>query len=53
MVVACPMTSTIPMYKYYVKAQKGATGDFDQVLEVKSDDEIGKAYQTFNCWPER
>ncbi len=45
---ALSKTITIPIINIMHKAQKVATGDFDQVLEVKSDDEIGKLTKTFN-----
>ncbi|KNY29636.1 ATP-binding protein [Pseudobacteroides cellulosolvens] len=41
-------TITIPIIKVMHKAQKVAGGDFDQLVDVKSDDEIGKLTKTFN-----
>lgn len=41
-------TITSPLVKLMNKAKSIAAGDFDQVLEVKSDDEIGKLTDTFN-----
>lgn len=41
-------TITGPVVKIMYKAQSVAAGDFDQTLEVKSDDEIGKLTSTFN-----
>lgn len=39
---------TVPIVNMMFSAQKIAAGNFDQVLEVKSDDEVGKLTQTFN-----
>ena len=41
-------TITYPLAKLMRKAESIARGDFDQELEVKSDDEIGKLADTFN-----
>lgn len=41
-------TITVPIVRIMHKAHKISGGDFDQVLEVKSDDEIGKLTSTFN-----
>ena len=41
-------TITAPVVKLMHKAKSVAAGDFEQVLEVKSDDEIGKLTDTFN-----
>lgn len=41
-------TITVPLAKLMNKARSIADGDFGQVLEVKSEDEIGKLTQTFN-----
>lgn len=41
-------TITHPLGKLMSKARSIAAGDFGQVLEVKSDDEIGKLTETFN-----
>jgi len=41
-------TITIPIINVMHKAQKVAGGDFDQLVDVKSDDEIGKLTKTFN-----
>ena len=41
-------TITVPLAKLMNKARGIADGDFGQVLEVKSEDEIGKLTQTFN-----
>lgn len=41
-------TITAPLAKLMNKARSIAGGDFGQVLEVKSDDEIGKLTETFN-----
>ncbi len=41
-------TITVPLGKLMNKARSIAAGDFGQVLEVKSDDEIGKLTETFN-----
>jgi len=41
-------TITVPLGKLMHKARSIAAGDFGQVLEVKSDDEIGKLTETFN-----
>lgn len=41
-------TITVPIVNMMHKAQKIAKGDFDHVLEVKSNDEIGKLTSTFN-----
>lgn len=41
-------TITVPIVRIMHKAESIATGNFDQVLEVKSDDEIGKLTSTFN-----
>jgi two-component system sensor histidine kinase VicK len=45
---ALSKTITIPVVNIMHKAQKLASGEFDQSLEVKSDDEIGKLTRTFN-----
>lgn len=42
------ITITSPLVKLMNKARSVAAGDFEQVLEVKSDDEIGKLTQSFN-----
>jgi two-component system sensor histidine kinase VicK len=39
---------TNPINDVTVKASKMAKGDFDQIVEVKSDDEIGKLGEMFN-----
>lgn len=39
---------TVPVVNLMHKAQKIASGDFDQVLEVKSGDEIGRLTMAFN-----
>lgn len=41
-------TITTPIASLTRKAEKMAAGDFEQILEVKSDDEIGKLTNTFN-----
>jgi Signal transduction histidine kinase len=41
-------TITSPLVSLMNKAKSIAAGDFDQTLEVKSDDEIGKLTETFN-----
>ncbi|WHH57401.1 ATP-binding protein [Petroclostridium sp. X23] len=41
-------TITIPIASLTKKAEKMAAGDFEQMLEAKSDDEIGKLTNTFN-----
>jgi len=41
-------TITSPLAKLMHKAKSIAAGEFDQVLEVKSNDEIGKLTETFN-----
>lgn len=41
-------TITVPIAGIMNKARKIAAGDFDQILNVKSDDEIGKLTDTFN-----
>ena len=41
-------TITNPIVSIMHKAQKLAAGDFDQVLDAKSDDEIGELTKTFN-----
>ena len=41
-------TITYPLAKLMRKAESIAKGDFDQELEVRSDDEIGKLADTFN-----
>lgn len=41
-------TITHPLAKLMRKAESIASGDFDQLLEVNSDDEIGKLADTFN-----
>ncbi len=41
-------TITKPIVDIMHKAENITSGDFDQVLEVKSDDEIGKLTKTFN-----
>lgn len=41
-------TITAPVVSIMHKAQMVAEGDFDHVLEVRSDDEIGKLTKTFN-----
>ena len=41
-------TITSPLAKLMQKAQNIAKGDFDQELEVKSGDEIGRLTETFN-----
>jgi len=41
-------TITRPITNIMIKARKIADGDFDQVLEVKSADEIGELTKTFN-----
>lgn len=42
------MTITVPLVKLMHKAKSVAAGDFDQLLEVRSDDEIGKLTDSFN-----
>lgn len=41
-------TITSPIESIMFKAQKIAMGDFGEMLEVKSDDEVGKLTSTFN-----
>ncbi len=41
-------TVTMPIVRIMHKAQAIAAGDFDQTLEVKSNDEIGQLTKTFN-----
>jgi two-component system sensor histidine kinase VicK len=41
-------TITMPIVSIMHKARELAAGDFDQVLEVKSEDEIGQLTRTFN-----
>ncbi|MCX8130855.1 MAG: cell wall metabolism sensor histidine kinase WalK [Clostridia bacterium] len=41
-------TITVPIVNLMHKAQDVAKGNFDQVLEAKADDEIGKLTKTFN-----
>lgn len=41
-------TVTSPLVKLMNKAESVAAGDFGQVLEVRSDDEIGKLTESFN-----
>ncbi|HHW31830.1 MAG TPA: cell wall metabolism sensor histidine kinase WalK [Clostridiaceae bacterium] len=41
-------TITVPIVRLMHKAESIARGDFSQVLEVKSDDEIGKLTEAFN-----
>ena len=41
-------TITVPIVSIMHKAQEIAAGDFDRVLEVKSDDEIGELTNAFN-----
>jgi len=41
-------TITVPIVRIMNKAQAMAEGDFDQVIDVKSADEIGKLTETFN-----
>lgn len=41
-------TITVPIVRIMHRAQRIAAGDFEQPLEVKSDDEIGKLTSTFN-----
>lgn len=41
-------TITVPIVNIMHKAQKIASGDFEQVVESKSGDEIGKLTNTFN-----
>lgn len=41
-------TITVPIVKLMHKARKIATGEFNQILVVKSNDEIGKLTQAFN-----
>lgn len=45
---ALSKTITVPVVNIMHKAEKLASGDFDQTLEVKSNDEIGKLSSTFN-----
>ncbi|MDP4180640.1 MAG: ATP-binding protein [Bacillota bacterium] len=45
---ALSKTITIPIINVMHKAQKVAGGDFDQLVDVKSEDEIGKLTKTFN-----
>lgn len=42
------ITITVPIVRIMHKAREIATGDFDKMLEVKSDDEIGELTNTFN-----
>lgn len=39
---------TVPIINIMFSAQKIASGNFDQVLEVKSNDEVGELTRTFN-----
>ena len=41
-------TITVPIVNIMYKAEKIASGEFDNALEVNSEDEIGKLTQTFN-----
>jgi len=41
-------TVTVPIVRLMHRAQDIASGNFDRVLEVKSDDEIGKLTEAFN-----
>jgi two-component system sensor histidine kinase VicK len=41
-------TVTVPIVRLMHKARKIAAGDFEQVLDVRSDDEIGKLTNAFN-----
>lgn len=41
-------TITAPIVRLMYKARSIAAGDFDQLLEVNSDDEIGKLTESFN-----
>jgi len=41
-------TITVPIVRIMQNAQRLASGDFEHVLEVKSDDEIGKLTSAFN-----
>lgn len=45
---ALSKTITVPIVNLMHKARKMAAGDFGQVMEVKSDDEIGKLTKAFN-----
>jgi two-component system sensor histidine kinase VicK len=45
---ALSKTITVPIVNLMHKAKKMAAGDFDQVVEVKSEDEIGKLTKAFN-----
>lgn len=45
---ALSKTITVPIVNLMHKARKMAAGDFDQMVEVKSEDEIGKLTKTFN-----
>jgi two-component system sensor histidine kinase VicK len=45
-------TVTVPIVRIMHKAESIASGDFDQVLEVRSDDEIGRLTSTFNYMAE-
>lgn len=45
-------TITVPIVNLMHKARKIAEGDFSQVAEVKSEDEIGKLTRTFNYMAE-
>jgi two-component system sensor histidine kinase VicK len=45
---ALSKTITVPIVNLMHKAKKMASGDFDQVVEVKSEDEIGKLTKAFN-----
>ncbi len=46
-------TITVPISRLTNKAGKMAEGDFDTVIEVKSDDEIGTLTNTFNTMASR
>jgi two-component system sensor histidine kinase VicK len=46
--VALAQTITTPIVDITKKAKAMARGDFDQVVEVRSDDEIGQLGETFN-----
>ncbi|GAE88932.1 ATP-binding protein [Acetivibrio straminisolvens] len=45
---ALSKTITVPIVNLMHKAREMAAGDFGQVMEVKSDDEIGKLTKAFN-----
>ena len=45
---AMSRTITVPIIRLMHRARRIASGDFDQVLEVKSQDEIGALTNTFN-----